>query len=84
MRNYPINSAANVLGYVNEVNDEVAKKNPYYQSGELIGTTGVEKQYENLLRGTKGVKYMQRDHFNKIIGSYKNGTYDTMPIPEKT
>ena len=83
LRNYPINSAANVLGYVNEVNDEVAKKNPYYQSGELIGTTGVEKQYENLLRGTKGVKYMQRDHFNKIIGSYKNGTYDTLPIPGK-
>lgn len=79
LRNYPINSAANVLGYVNEVNDEVAKKNPYYQAGELIGTTGVEKQYENLLRGTKGVKYMQRDRFNKIIGRYKNGTFDTLP-----
>ena len=83
LRNYPIKSAANVLGYVNEVNDEVATKNPYYQAGELIGTTGVEKQYEILLRGTKGVKYMQRDRFNKIIGPYKNGSRDTLPIEGK-
>lgn len=79
LRNYPYNSAANVLGYVNEVNDETSKKNPYYQPGELIGTTGVEKQYEKLLRGKKGVKYLQRDHFNKIIGPYKNGVFDTIP-----
>ncbi|WP_152287104.1 penicillin-binding protein 2 [Flavicella marina] len=83
LRNYPINSAANVLGYVNEVNDEVANKNPYYQPGELIGTTGVEKQYESFLRGIKGVKYLQRDRFNKIIGPYKNGIYDTLPVDGK-
>ena len=79
-RYYPIASAANVLGYVNEVNDETAKKNPYYHPGELIGTTGIEKQYEKLLRGSKGVKYMQRDRFNKIIGSFKNSMYDTLPV----
>ena len=79
-RYYPIVSAANVLGYVNEVNNETAKKNPYYRPGELIGTTGIEKQYEKLLRGIKGVKYMQRDRFNKITGSFKNGMYDTLPI----
>ncbi|MEI6866469.1 penicillin-binding protein 2 [Flavicella sp.] len=80
LRNYPYNSAANVLGYVNEVNDEIATNNPYYQAGELIGTTGVEKQYENLLRGIKGVNYLQRDNFNKIIGPYKEGVFDTLPI----
>ena len=83
LRNYPQNSAANVLGYVNEVNDEIARRNPYYQAGELIGTTGVEKQYENFLRGKKGVKYLQRDHFNKIIGSYKGGVFDTIPVDGK-
>ena len=35
-----------------------------------------EKQYEKLLRGSKGVKYMQRDRFNKIIGSFKNSMFD--------
>ncbi len=79
LRYYPLTVAANVLGYVNEVNDETARKNPYYHAGELIGTTGVEKQYEKLLRGVKGVKYVQRDRFNKITGTYKQGRFDTLP-----
>jgi len=83
LREYPINSAPNVLGYISEVNEDLIKKNPNYQLGELIGTAGVEKTYENILRGTKGVKYIQRDRFNKEIGSYKNGIYDTLPIPGK-
>jgi len=83
LREYPINTAPNVLGYISEVNEGLIKKNPYYQLGELIGTAGVEKTYENTLRGTKGVKHIQRDRFNKEIGSYKNGIYDTLPIPGK-
>ena len=38
------------------------------------------KSYEEILRGTKGVKFIQRDRFNKEIGSFKNGLYDTLPI----
>ena len=81
LREYPIISAANILGYISEVNEQMIEKNPYYQLGELIGTAGVEKTYEEILRGTKGVKYIQRNRFNKEIGSYKNGIYDTLPIP---
>jgi penicillin-binding protein 2 len=47
LRQYPINSAANVVGYIGEVNNELLKKNSYYQLGELIGIQGVEKQYED-------------------------------------
>ncbi|MDV7187053.1 penicillin-binding protein 2 [Lutibacter sp. TH_r2] len=83
LREYPINSAANVLGYISEVNEGMLKKNPYYQLGELIGTYGVEKTYETTLRGTKGVKYIQRNNINKEIGPYKNGKYDTIAIPGK-
>ena len=81
IREYPVNSAPNVLGYISEVNENSIKKNPYYQSGELIGTAGVEKTYEKILRGTKGVKYIQRNRFNKEIGPFKKGIYDTLPIP---
>ncbi len=80
LREYPINSAPNVLGYISEVNEGMLTENSYYQLGELIGTAGVEKTYENTLRGTKGVIHIQRDRFNKEIGSYKNGIYDTLPI----
>lgn len=80
LRKYPIATAANVLGYISEVNQAILRKNPYYQLGELIGTAGVEKTYEKTLRGVKGVKYIQRDILNRDIGSYKNGIYDTVSV----
>uniref|UniRef100_UPI004048770F penicillin-binding protein 2 n=1 Tax=Polaribacter sp. TaxID=1920175 RepID=UPI004048770F len=80
IRNYPIASAANILGYISEVNEEDTKKNPNYQQGELTGTSGVEKMYDSILRGVKGKKYLHRDRLNKIIGSYKNGIYDTIAV----
>jgi len=81
LREYPIKSAPNVLGYISEVNEGMMSRNPYYQLGELIGTAGIEKTYEEILRGKKGVKYIQRDRFNKEIGPYKNGLFDTLSIP---
>ncbi|RPD99624.1 penicillin-binding protein 2 [Aureibaculum marinum] len=78
LRQYPIKSAANVLGYIGEVSPYQLKKNSYYQQGELIGINGVEKQYEEALRGVKGVKFIQRDRFNKEIGPFKDGIYDTL------
>ncbi|TMM30045.1 penicillin-binding protein 2 [Polaribacter aestuariivivens] len=83
IRNYPINAAANVLGYIGEVDENLARKSDYYQQGELIGRDGVEKQYENLLRGKKGKKYLHRNRFNKVTGSYKNGAYDTLHVNGK-
>lgn len=80
LREYPKNSAANVLGYISEVNESMINNNSNYHLGELIGTAGVEKSYEDVLKGTKGVKFIQRDRFNKEIGSFKNGLYDTLPI----
>ena len=80
LREYPKSSAANVLGYISEVNETMISNNSKYHLGELIGTAGVEKSYEEVLRGTKGVKFIQRDRFNKEIGSFKNGLYDTLPI----
>jgi penicillin-binding protein 2 len=79
IRDYPIKAAANVLGYIGEVNEEKAKKSDYYQSGELEGKEGVERQYEDILRGRKGKKYLHRNRFNKVTGSYKNGINDTLP-----
>lgn len=79
IRNYPIKSAANIVGYIGEVNEALAKRNSEYQQGELIGKDGIEKQYEKELRGIKGKKYLQRNRFNKIVGTYKDGIYDTVP-----
>ncbi|PKA98911.1 penicillin-binding protein 2 [Flavobacteriaceae bacterium MAR_2009_75] len=79
LRYYDTNSAASVLGYISEVNEGDLAKNPYYVQGELTGRTGVEKQYEDILRGRKGVQYIQKDRFNRDIGKYKGGVLDTLP-----
>ncbi|OIQ38115.1 MAG: penicillin-binding protein 2 [Bacteroidetes bacterium MedPE-SWsnd-G1] len=83
IRKYPMKTAANIVGYLSEVNENKIKDNPYYQQGELIGHMGVERVYENTLRGEKGVKRIQKDRFNREIGSYKEGIYDSLSSPGK-
>ncbi|MGB0260814.1 MAG: penicillin-binding protein 2 [Flavobacteriaceae bacterium] len=83
LRKYNTQSAANILGYISEVNNSDILRDSYYQSGELIGRQGIEKTYENKLRGHKGVRYLQRDKFNRIIGPYKESSLDTLPTPAK-
>jgi penicillin-binding protein 2 len=83
LRDYQVSCGANVFGFITQVNDNIIKKNPYYISGDLIGRQGVEESYENLLRGVKGVKYIQKDKYNRDIGSYKNGRFDTVAVQGK-
>ena len=83
VRDYQTEIGANVLGYIAEVNPDNISKDEYYKLGDLIGKQGVEKSYEKELRGEKGVKYIQKDIYNRDIGSYKNGQFDTLPIPGK-
>lgn len=76
-RQYEVSTSGNLLGYTNEVNDrEIKKDSVYYLPGDLIGKTGIEKAYENMLRGEKGMKYIQKDIKLRSIGSYKNGELD--------
>tara|TARA_R110002167_G_scaffold262525_2_gene469142 strand:+ start:2904 stop:4772 length:1869 start_codon:yes stop_codon:yes gene_type:complete len=79
LRYYDTKSGANVLGYISEVNEWDLVKNKYYVQGELTGRSGVEKVYEDVLRGRKGVQYIQKDRFNRDIGPYKDGEKDTLP-----
>jgi len=83
LRDYQVGHSSNVLGYIAEVNNPIIKKNPYYQMGDLIGMQGVEKEYENELRGVKGVKFIQKDRFNRDIGPYKEGLFDSVPTRGK-
>lgn len=81
LREYRTQHGANVLGYVSEVNNNDMRKDPYYRLGEIIGRQGVEKSYETALRGSKGKKFLQKDRFNRIMGTYKEGSYDVPPVP---
>jgi penicillin-binding protein 2 len=83
LRDYQVSNSANVFGYIAEVNKKIIEKKPYYLMGDLIGKSGVEMEYEEVLRGEKGVKHLQMDRFNREIGPYKEGIYDTIPINGK-
>lgn len=80
LRTYPLKMAGNLLGYVGEVNDAIMKKDPYYKMGDYIGISGLEKGYEEVLRGRKGVTISLVDVHNRIKGSYQNGRFDTLAI----
>ncbi|WP_452225214.1 penicillin-binding protein 2 [Lacinutrix chionoecetis] len=79
LRQYETTIGANVLGDIGEVNNANIKNDGYYKMGDLIGKQGVEKSYEDILRGRKGIQFIQKDRFNRNIGPYKEGKYDTVP-----
>jgi penicillin-binding protein 2 len=55
MRRYPYGSTAGqLIGFINEINKEELANMSNYYIGELIGRAGLEKYYEDLLRGTPG------------------------------
>ena len=78
LRTYPDSVAAQFLGYIGEVTDkDIKRSNGYYHPGDYIGVTGVEKAYEDVLRGTVGVKNVIVNSHNVAMGSYENGRFDT-------
>jgi len=78
IRSYPFKAAAHLLGYIGEVDSNILKRtNYFYQLGDYMGLNGMERFYEPVLMGTRGVKYQIKDNKNRIVGSFENGMYDT-------
>ena len=80
VRDYVKPFASNIIGYTGEVDQSEININNYYENGEMIGKQGIEKYYENELRGKKGSNYFQKDRFNRVISSYNNSDEDVDPI----
>ena len=80
LRIYDRPIAAQVLGYVGAVDQSDLDRDPYYKRGDYIGKSGLEKSYEEVLRGVKGQRLMHVDVHNREIGPYANGMYDTLPV----
>lgn len=76
-RTYPYPNAANILGYISEVNEKLVESaDGKYISGDETGIAGLEKYFEDQLRGRKGVHYEMKNNIGRSIGSYKNGAFD--------
>lgn len=76
LRKYNVNHSGGVFGYVSEVSMDDIRQDNYYAVGDYIGTTGLEKTYEKLLRGEKGKKILLVDNHSRIKSSYADGAYD--------
>ncbi len=72
-------SAEAFIGYVGEVSEDEIKAEPKkeYRPGSLIGKKGIEKTYDQLLRGIEGTDYIEVSAKGKIVGPYQGKE----PIP---
>ena len=82
IRKYTYDAAAHILGYLGEVDSNFLRKNKDegYLMGDYAGMTGLERTYEKVLMGQRGIKFMIKDNFNRIQGPYANGAFDTAAV----
>ncbi|MDR1499921.1 MAG: penicillin-binding protein 2 [Tannerellaceae bacterium] len=83
LREYEYPNAAHVLGNIGEVNRKDIENDNYYVQGDYSGRSGVERSYENALRGEKGVEILLRDAHGRTQGKYENGRHDVNPVSGK-
>ena len=82
VRDYPFDAGGNIFGYLGEVDSNVLK-NPQYQGyvmGDYIGKAGLERTYEKVLMGQRGIEFWKRDKFNRLTDRLENGKFDTAAV----
>lgn len=82
-------TASHALGYIREINDrelearkeEAAKTgdDAMYRQGDLVGKTGVEREYEKWLRGKPGSEFRLVNVHGREIKAYQEGQEDRPP-----
>ncbi|QRR00955.1 penicillin-binding protein 2 [Dyadobacter sandarakinus] len=82
LRTYTAPTLANTLGYVSEITKTQLEKQeePYYRQSDYIGQSGIEKIYEQELRGKRGTKFVMQNVNGVYKGPWKGGELDTMAV----
>src|SRR5262249_54423039 len=76
MRRYPSGTmAAQLLGYAGEINDRELEEraDKGYGLGDLIGKSGVERRYEEQLRGEDGAEFVVVNAMGKRVTTLEEG-----------
>jgi penicillin-binding protein 2 len=70
-RYYPedVNSP-HIFGTIGEINRAEQQLFRDYDPGDMIGKSGMERQYESILRGSKGSQYLLVDASGRDLGNY--------------
>lgn len=82
VRDYPYDAGGNILGYLGEVDSNILKNPKYegYVMGDYIGRAGLERTYEKVLMGQRGIEFWKRDNKNRLTDPLEKGKYDTTAI----
>ena len=83
IREYTYPNAALLLGNIGEVNRRDIENDKYYVRGDRSGRSGIERSYEEALRGEKGLEVLLRDAHGRIKGRYEEGLHDVTPVSGK-
>lgn len=83
IRSYPEGpAAAQLLGYAGQINDQELEDREAsgYRLGDLIGKTGVERRYEEILRGQDGAEFVVVNAMGKRVSGLE-GSPPRPPVP---
>ena len=82
VRDYPFDAGGNILGYLSEVDTNFLKhhKDEGYLIGDYAGKTGLERTYEKVLMGQRGIEFWKRDNKNRLTDRMEKGIYDTIAV----
>ncbi len=85
VRDYPFEAGGNIFGYLGEVDSNILK-NPLYEGyvmGDYIGRAGLERTYEKVLMGQRGIEFWKRDNKNRLTEPLDDGKFDTVAVAGK-
>ncbi|MFN4111961.1 MAG: penicillin-binding transpeptidase domain-containing protein, partial [Ignavibacteria bacterium] len=81
-RTYPAGiRGSHLFGYCKEISrKELEQKREFYIMGDFVGHSGLEKYYEEYLRGQKGKQFVYVDSRGREVGPVNEGKDDIKPI----
>lgn len=81
-RTYPAGiRGSHLFGYCKEISrKELEQKREFYIMGDFVGHSGLEKYYEEYLRGQKGKQFVYVDSRGREVGPVNDGKDDIKPI----
>lgn len=72
VRNYTDGFAySHIVGYMGEINDRELNRYENYMAGDLIGKTGIEREYESQLKGKNGAKQVEVNSLGQVVKTIK-------------
>ena len=64
-------ATSHIIGYTGEVTEQELKRERELKEGDIIGKSGLEKQYDKYLRGQPGVMYVEVDARGREVGIFQ-------------